>query len=92
MAGLGYYYKAMARLDALSGTKTTTGHRKKHRRGSSGGSGAWRFKAQKAKRTWKPNLRKVKVKMDGKVQIINVSMKTYKKLRTEGSFKGATLA
>ena len=71
----------MSRLCELTGRKTSTGNRKKHRRGSSGGSGVWRFKAPKTKRTWRPNLRKVKMIIDGKPQKIKVSMKAYKRLR-----------
>lgn len=81
----------MARKCDLTGRRTTTGNNKKHKRGSSGGGGVWRFKSQKTKRTWKPNLRKVKVEMDGRVQTITVSMKAYKILRERGNFKGATL-
>lgn len=81
----------MARTCDLTGRSTSTGHTKKHRRGSSGGGGVWAYKAQKVKRTWKPNLRKVRVRMDGKVQTITVSMKAYKTLRQKGSYKGATL-
>ncbi|KXK27251.1 MAG: 50S ribosomal protein L28 [candidate division WS6 bacterium OLB20] len=81
----------MARTCDLTGRRTSTGHHKKHRRGSSGGGGVWAYKSQKVKRTWKPNLRKVRVEMDGKVQTITVSMKAYKTLRSKGSFMGATL-
>ncbi len=81
----------MAKVDALTGVSTSRGHKKKHRRGSSGGSGVWRFKAPKTNRSWEPNLRKVRVIIEGKTQTIKVSMKTYNKLRTEGSFRGATL-
>lgn len=75
----------MSRLCDLSGRKTSFGHSKKHRRGSSGGSGVWRFKAQRTNRTWKPNLRKVKVVIDGTPQTIKVSMKAYKRLRMEAT-------
>ncbi|KXK09871.1 MAG: L28 family ribosomal protein [Candidatus Dojkabacteria bacterium] len=81
----------MARVCDLTGRRTSTGNHKKHRRGSSGGGGAWSYRSQKVKRTWKPNLRKVKVNMDGKVQVITVSMKAYKTLRNKGKFAGAEL-
>jgi len=71
----------MARECELTGRKTSFGNRKKHRRGKSGAGGVWRFKAPKTRRTWKPNLRKVKVFIDGKKQTIKVSMKAYKKLK-----------
>lgn len=75
----------MSRKCDLSNRKTSFGHNKKHRRGSSGGGGVWRFKAQKTKRTWKPNLRKLRVEIDGKPQTIKVSMKMYKRLRKEAA-------
>lgn len=71
----------MARVCELSGKKTRTGHRIQHRRGSSGSGGTWNYKAPKTKRTWKPNLRKVKVDINGQTKRIKVSMKAYKKLR-----------
>lgn len=82
----------MARICELTGRKTSFGHKMKHRRGSSGGGGAWRFRAQKTNRTWLPNLRKVKVNVEGKVETITVSMKAYKALRKFGSVDGVTLA
>jgi len=63
----------------------------KHRRGSSGGGGAWRFRSQKTIRQWLPNLRKVKVMVDGNVETIKVSMKAYKALRKNGSLDGVSL-
>lgn len=71
----------MSRKCDLSGTKTSFGNNKKHKRGSSGGGGHWRFKAPKTKRTWKPNLRKIKVLVNGTPKTIKVSMKMYKLLR-----------
>ena len=71
----------MSRVCDLTGAKTSTGNRKQHRRGSSGSGGMWNYKAPKTKRTWKPNLRKVKVLVDGKTVKLKVSMKAYKKLR-----------
>lgn len=82
----------MARKCELTGRKTRTGHAKQHNRGSSGGSGVWRFKAPKTKRTWKPNLRKVKVTKEGVKETITVSMKAYKRMRKNGgTYKGYTL-
>jgi len=81
----------MARKDELTGKKTAFGHKMKHRRGSSGGGGAWRFRSQKSRRTWQLNLREVKVISSGKVQTMKVSMKTYKALRKFGSVDGVTL-
>jgi large subunit ribosomal protein L28 len=73
----------MSRVCDLSGKKTAFGQSRKHKRGSSGGGGHWRFKAQATKRTWRPNLRKLKVMIDGTPTTIKVSMKMYKKIRKE---------
>jgi len=81
----------MSRLCDLSGRKTSTGNHKKHRRGSSGGGGAWAYRAQKVKRNWYPNLRKIRIEVDGKTETVKVSMKAYKTLRNKGTYKGATL-
>lgn len=82
----------MSRVCELTGRKTTYGHNMKHRRGSSGGGGAWRFRSQKTRRTWQPNLRKVRVNIEGREENITVSMKAYKALRKYGSLDGVTLA
>ena len=84
----------MARVDELTGKKTMFGGSRKHKRGSSGGGGVWRFKAQRTSRTWRPNLRKVKL-MDTKSGVVasyKISMKTYKKLRKDGKFQNYVLA
>ncbi len=73
----------MARECELTGRKTSFGNRKQHRRGSSGSGGVWRFKAPKTRRTWKPNLRKVKLNVNGTVRRVTVSMKAYKRLKKE---------
>ncbi len=72
----------MSRICEITGKKTSFGGNHKHRRGSSGGGGAWKFKAQNTNRTWLPNLRKLKVSLqDGRTKTIKVSMKAYKKIR-----------
>lgn len=73
----------MARECEITGKKTSFGGNKKHRRGKSGSGGVWAFKAPNTKRTWKPNLRKVKVEINGQTKRIKVSMKAYKKMRKE---------
>ena len=77
----------MSRMCELTGRKTSFGGNKKHRRGKSGGGGVWSFKAPNTNRTWKPNLRKVKLEVDGKTKRVKVSMKAYKKLRNLSSEK-----
>lgn len=71
----------MARKCEILGKKTSFGGNHKHRRGKSGSGGVWAYKAPNTKRTWKPNLRKVKVEINGETKRIKVSMKAYKKLR-----------
>lgn len=71
----------MSRVCEITGRKTSFGGNHKHRRGSSGGGGMWAFKAPNTKRKWKPNLRKVKLEVNGQVRRVKVSMKAYKKLR-----------
>ncbi len=74
----------MARVCEITGRKTSTGHSRTHKRGKAGGvSGPWSKKATATKRTWKPNLRKVKVIINGRPQKIKVSMKAYKKLQKQ---------
>jgi large subunit ribosomal protein L28 len=70
----------MSRICEITGRKTSFGGNHKHRRGSSGGGGVWKNKAQNTKRTWKPNLRKVRVLVNGTPKKTKVSMKAYKKL------------
>lgn len=71
----------MARECEITGKKTAFGGNKKHRRGKSGSGGVWAYKAPNTNRTWKPNLRKVKVEINGQTKRIKVSMKAYKKMR-----------
>ncbi len=72
----------MARFCAICEKQTTFGGNKKHKRGSSGGGGVWRYKAPNTKRSWKPNLRKIVIEdEDGRKLKLDVCMKCYKKLR-----------
>jgi len=71
----------MSRVCEITGKKTAFGGNHKHRRGSSGGSGVWSFKAHNSNRKWLPNLRKVKLEVNGQVRRVKISMKAYKKLR-----------
>lgn len=75
----------MARVCEISGRKTISGNRIQHRRGKSGSGGVWNYKAPKTKRTWKPNLRKIKVMVNGSTKRIKVSMKEYKRLRKDAA-------
>ncbi len=82
----------MSRECALTGTKTQYGGNRKHKRGSSGAGGVWRFKATRTTRTWKPNLKKVRLEKAGVAEVLKISMKAYKKLRQGGSIEGYVLA
>jgi large subunit ribosomal protein L28 len=73
----------MSRQCEITGRKTSFGGSHTHQRGSSGGGGLWAKKAPNTKRTWKPNLRKVKVVINGQTKRIKVSMKAYKRMRKE---------
>jgi ribosomal protein L28 len=82
----------MSRACDLTDTKKSFGHNMKHRRGSSGGGGKWRYKSTKTNRAWIPNLRKVDVLIEGVKKRIKVSMKAYKTLRNKGNIDGVKLA
>jgi ribosomal protein L28 len=84
----------MSRKCDITDKKKMFGGVRKHRRGSSGGGGVWRFKSQRTARTWKPNLKKVKLVevASGKADTYKISMKSYKKLRTGSSVEGYSLA
>lgn len=83
----------MANKCDLTGKSVMSGGNRKHRRGSSGGGGAWAHKAQKTLRKWKPNLRKTKLKnlQTGAIEELKISMKAYKKLRTGSNLNGYSL-
>jgi len=82
----------MSRKDELTDKTKSFGHNMKHRRGSSGGGGKWRYKSTKTNREWVPNLRKVKIEEEGVKKTVKISMKTYKTLKNKGSLKGVKLA
>ena len=46
-------------------------------------AGGWRYKAPKSNRVFKPNLKKVKLDVDGKQMKVTVCMKCYKRLQKE---------
>lgn len=73
----------MSRKCDITGKKSSHGGNRKHRKGSSGSGGNWRFKSQRTTRTWEPNLREVRVIniRTGVKEKLKVAMSTYKKLR-----------
>jgi len=73
----------MSRVCEITGKKTSFGGNHTHQRGKSGGGGAWKHKAVNTRRTWKPNLRKVKLEVNGQTRRVKISMKAYKRLRKE---------
>jgi len=68
----------MAKVCELCGKSTTAGKRIQHHH-----SIGWRYKAPRSKRTFKPNLRAIKVDVEGEIQHIYVCMKCYKKLEVD---------
>ena len=68
----------MAKVCELCGKSTTAGRRIQHHH-----SIGWRYKAPRSKRVFKPNLRKIKVDIEGDVKSIYTCMKCYKKLKAE---------
>lgn len=75
----------MARICEASGKGVVFGGMRQHKRGKAGGtSGPWAYKASRKRRVWKPNLRKVKVKINDVEQNISISMKYYRKLKEQG--------
>ncbi len=82
----------MSRQCQLTGAKTQHGGNRKHKRGSSGAGGVWRYKAPRTSRTWQPNLRSVRLEKAGEVVKMKISMKAYKKLRRGESIDGYKLA
>ncbi len=68
----------MAKLCEICEKQTVAGKRKQHHH-----SIQWRFKAPKKCRTFKPNLKKINLDVDGKLVKATVCMKCYKKLRND---------
>lgn len=63
----------------LCNKKTMHGHSIKHHH-----SKGWMYKAPNTKRTWKPNLRKVKIYLDGEMSIVTMCMACYSKYTQQG--------
>jgi|GEM_PF-533339 len=69
----------MSKICDFSGKSTKAGRRIQHHH-----SELWRFKAPRTPRTFKPNIREVKVKdSSGKEVKLSIAMKYYKKLREQ---------
>ena len=73
----------MAKICASTGKKVAFGRSIQHK-----SSGKWRFRAPKTNRPFKANIRSVKVlDINNNPIRINLSMKAYKKLRSQGYIK-----
>ena len=70
----------MAKFCEICEKQTVAGKNKQHHH-----SIQWRFRAPRTNRVFKPNLKKVKLDVDGKLVKANVCMKCYKRLRKEAS-------
>lgn len=69
----------MAKVCELCGKQTVAGRRIRHAH-----SIGWKYRAPRSLRTFKPNLRKVKLlTTEGKVKKTTVCMKCYKRLRKD---------
>lgn len=68
----------MANYCEICGKTSVAGQRTQHHH-----SIGWRFRAQRSKRTFKPNVREVTLETDGKIVKAIVCMKCYKKLRKQ---------
>ncbi len=68
----------MARRCDVCNKKTQHGDQHIHRHS------AWRYKAPRTKRTWKPNLRTVKLTVEGQKVELKMCMSCYSKYTQEG--------
>ena len=72
----------MSKQCYICGKSTVAGRNIQHHH-----SIGWRFKAPKTTRTFKPNLKKINIEVDGKEMKVPVCMKCYKRLRKEAGEK-----
>ncbi len=70
----------MAKVCHMCGKSTIAGKNIQHKH-----SEGWRYKAPKTNRQFKPNLKKIKLEVDGKPTKVRICMKCYKRLRKEAS-------
>ncbi len=68
----------MAKVCELCGKSTAAGRRIQHHH-----SIGWKYKAPRSTRSFKPNLRKIKIDIEGDIQSIYTCMKCYKRLQKE---------
>jgi large subunit ribosomal protein L28 len=72
----------MSKVCYICEKSTIVGKRIQHKH-----SEGWRYKAPKSNRTFKPNLKKIRLEVDGKMVRVPVCMKCYKRLRKEAEEK-----
>jgi large subunit ribosomal protein L28 len=68
----------MSKVCHICGKSTKAGKNIQHKH-----SEGWRFRAPRTNRQFKPNLKKVELEIDGKLEKVNICMKCYKRLRKE---------
>ena len=72
----------MSKVCEICGKSTVAGNRIQHKH-----SVAWRYKAPKTKRQFKPNLRKIDIEIGGMQKKVSSCMKCYKRLRKESELE-----
>jgi large subunit ribosomal protein L28 len=70
----------MAKVCHMCGKSTIAGKNIQHKH-----SEGWRYKAPRTNRQFKPNLKKIKLEVDGKPTKVRICMKCYKRLRKEAA-------
>ena len=73
-----YNTVVMSKLCEICGKSTVAGNRIQHKH-----SVAWRYKAPKSKRQFKPNLKNIDLEVDGSLVKATVCMKCYKRLQKD---------
>lgn len=82
----------MSRVCEITDRKVTAGKSRRHKRGSAGGrSGQWTHKATASNRTFRPNLKVVRVLDNGVPVKMKLSAKAVKMLRARGEVDGIRL-
>ncbi len=72
----------MSRMCAICGKGVIYGKSGIHKH-----SGQWRYRAPKTTRQWKPNLRQVKIMLEGRVQKVKVCAQCLKSTNVMGAEK-----
>lgn len=78
----------MAYVCDICGKETSVGRSQRHKRGVAGKR--WRKRAPATSRTFKPNLQRKTLLIDGKKRKVNVCTKCLKKIKKEGKVANYT--